>query len=238
MNCLEFRRQILTDPRCREIEFLRHRERCLECAPFVRRVGRFEQHLEQAMRVDVPADLASRIRLKRSILEEQRIRRQRPWRYAMAAGVAFVLGTSGLIGYRMHHAREAAEGLRNTVLQHIAMEPQHLRERNNIPVARLNQLLAPFGAQFSEGFGNADYAGSCAIGKQLGAHFVIHGQTGPVTIIYVPGKPIAGRSDSADRRFASILLPAGDGNLAIVGERGESLDSVLRKVTENLTWTL
>ncbi len=238
MNCLEFRRQIFTDPTCRDDNFLLHRQVCRVCSPFAQSMALFEQDLLRAIQVNVPDDLASRIKLQRTIHDEQRSRRRRPWRYAMAASLVLMLGVSSFLGYRLHTATQATEALQQAVLQHIHMELNHLAEHNPVQVAQLNQLMAPFGVQIKESFGLANYAGACPIGQHLGAHLVVQGQVGPVTIIFVPSESIADRSHVVDQRFSGILLPAGKGGMAIVGERGEPLDDMVRKVKANVVWNL
>jgi RNA polymerase sigma-70 factor (ECF subfamily) len=103
INCAEYRRAVLADPRDADAELARHRESCAECSAYTERLLRFEGKLARAMRVSPrdavapggaafggagPAD---------AVVIPLRPRRQRvPRRWlAMAASVLLGLGIAG-----------------------------------------------------------------------------------------------------------------------------------------------
>ena len=93
MNCMEFRRMLMTDPAVSDPAFAEHRRDCPDCADAVERSAHFERRLREAVNVDVPENLASRILLKHSF----EAHRRRPWWraprvLAMAASVLLVAG--------------------------------------------------------------------------------------------------------------------------------------------------
>ena len=73
MNCLEFRRLLLVQPRNITSEHRAHMERCSRCAEFAESVANDEDALEQALLVPVPDGLADRVLLRHSIRSPNRV---------------------------------------------------------------------------------------------------------------------------------------------------------------------
>ena len=66
MQCDEFRRKLLEDPKRKDAEFLAHRESCEACDREARQVERMEADLEKLLKVSPPPDV-----LDGSILERR-----------------------------------------------------------------------------------------------------------------------------------------------------------------------
>jgi hypothetical protein len=64
------------------------------------------------------------------------------------------------------------------------------------------------------------YAGVCDIRRRPGAHLVLAGERGPVTVLLMPDERVSQRT-AARRRPEGVILPVDGGSLAIVGSRGE-----------------
>mgnify|MGYP000281856184 FL=1 len=93
MNCLEFRRQILADPFCKDAKLIAHEADCASCAPFARDVRAQEVRLRSALQdISPPEGLAERIQLAARF--EQRSTTQRRWWYSAAATVLMAIGVS------------------------------------------------------------------------------------------------------------------------------------------------
>lgn len=65
MNCLEFRRDKLADPRQGSPEALAHLRECAACRGFARAVIEIEVRIAATLSVPVPEGLAERIILRR-----------------------------------------------------------------------------------------------------------------------------------------------------------------------------
>ena len=91
MNCFEFRRYCLSDPATQTAEFLSHKRDCPHCTEFAASVSLMDKGLADALRVEVPGNLASRIILRQSIMRDQ-TRQKRKWLLALAASVLIALG--------------------------------------------------------------------------------------------------------------------------------------------------
>lgn len=238
MNCLDFRRDTLTDPGNRGGDYLRHLEECAECSRFAQGAEQFERSLRQAMKVEVPADLASRIKLERTIRDDERRRHRAPLRYAIAASVLLTAGISGYLGYGYYELSRATQTFQTAVLEHIYMEAHFLEHDQNVQPVAVNRVLIPFGGLLEADFGHVNQATNCPINNRLGAHFVVPGQMGPVSVIYVPDERTKDGARFSDLRFDGVMVKTGKGSLAVVGERGEPLDETVARVEKNLSWKI
>ncbi len=228
MNCLEYRRQRSAEPASRAAPLLAHERDCPACSAFARRQSDLEAPLAQALQIEVPEGLASRILLARSLAQRDQRRAWYRHAYALAASMLLVLGMTARLWL-------AGPSLEQAVLAHVHDELQHLTEQRKVSAADVNLVMADFNRQVHAGLGTVHYAGRCAIRRHPGAHLVVAGERGPVTILYMQGEKVAGRVMFEDARFAGILVPAGDASFAIVGERGESLETVERRFRAAVT---
>jgi hypothetical protein len=82
--------------------------------------------------------------------------------------------------------------------------------------------------------GDADrlrYAGRCRIGGDDGLHLILDGRRGPVTVLLLPGRSPARPLEAASQRFDVLVLPTAGAALALLGERGEPLEALGRRLS-------
>ncbi len=83
----------------------------------------------------------------------------------------------------------------------------------------------------SESLGTVNYAGNCDIrNKQKGAHIVLQGKKGPVTVLIMPAEEVTARRRISDQRFHGVIIPAPRGSYAIVGEHDEALEPYVKQL--------
>jgi len=240
MNCLEFRRQCLTEPATRSEAFVAHREQCGECRRFAAGVDVLDGELRSAMQVPVPEDLEARIKLRRVIGDEDKKRRARPWQYALAASVLLSVTISGFFGYRLYTANQYIDTLQVTVLDHIKQEPELLRASNHSSPAQFKRVLAVFGGELKDVVAPVQVAEVCALhhNHQPIVHAVLKGKMGAVTVLYIRGNRVKQKIAIADAKFKGVLLPAGTGNLAVVGLPDEPLAPMVDKLEKSIVWKI
>ena len=238
MNCLEFRRNLLTEPGVLDASMEAHIATCESCTAFAEREAVLERKLEETLAVEVPDDLVDRIKMRQGIVHEVHEKHVRPWKYAMAASVFLVVVIASFFGYQTQRLNETESLLQQAVLQHINDELHHLGEQNNVKLGQVNILLSPLGGHASEGLGKVNFANRCEISHHVGVHLVLAGKQGPVTVLYIPHEHVARDSHIENSRFDGVLFPAGQGVLAIVGERGEKLGELTERLRNNITWDL
>lgn len=164
-----------------------------------------------------------------------RQRSLRPVWFAVAA--TMVLATS--IGVRMSGLFDSHASLAEEVLAHLDHEPAALRV-SDVPVsdARLARAVPASLAVFERGDSLVTYAQSCIINGKRVPHLVIQGRHGPVTILLMPEEKIAEATPLDGANVKGLILPVGDGSIAIIGDREEELETLRKDIVDSVTWTI
>jgi len=228
VNCLEFRRQLLIEPQQQGADFLDHAHECPTCGREYRRALEFEKRLSQALTIEPPQGLDSRI-----LLTQQMARRKpriRTWRrFQIAAGIILAAGVALFVEH-LGSEHDKLDALRGEVVAHIEEEPASLLASNESATDRLRPLLATFGLKQLSSLGEVRYAGICDIGERKGIHIVVRGKTQPVTLILLPGERIKAPAQILTSRLEGIIVPTNYGSLAVVADPKEPVVPVLKRV--------
>ncbi len=227
MNCLEYRRQLTIDPRSKAANLLAHVHECDACATFSKRLLRMEAKLEQTLDVKPPEGLSSRILLRQTTAASG-VKFQNRY-LAMAASLT--LAVSLTLGWYMS---STLPSLDQVVLHHINDESKHLSEDHQVDMQKLAGVLGAIGGKAQEPFGKVRYASNCPIRKQEGAHVIVEGKQGPVTVLVMPGEHIKSRKAISDKRFRGFIVPVEHGSIAIVGEKDEDISVLEGHVLSSL----
>lgn len=234
MNCLDFRRRLLENPFRNDAELLAHEAECPDCAPFARELRAQEAHLHALLQeVTPPPELADNIQLAVALDRSHRSRR-RAW-YAMAASILLIVGATfiSLIDERWERGNMA---LAQSVFNHIQDEAHHLRAAGPVSIGRLAFVLDRFGARLNTDIGQVNFAAECLMRNRNGIHLVLPGKQGPITVFLMPGEQIGKAMPIKSDRFDGELMPTRWGSVAVVGEHGEQLMPLARKLAANVTW--
>jgi hypothetical protein len=213
---------------------MQHERACLSCRQFARRSSVFEHKLREALTVEVPAGLIERIKQRRDIGEQVRARQIRPLRYALAASLLLAAGLASLLGYQLLGPAFNDATLQRTVIQHINHDIEDLYAHDEVGVARLRPLFARFGVRLQRDLGRVNFAASWSRRQHRGLHVVLAGKRGSVTILYLDGEYVEHSSRIHNERFEGTLFPVESGSVAVVGERGESIEAIARKLRDKL----
>lgn len=227
MNCLEFRRLKLADPRRLSPQAADHAGRCPHCHAFAAEVDDNEARLAGVLLVPVPEGLAERITLRR------RSRLRFPYRLsALAASVVltFTLGVGHWLDYLSgEHAREA--------IRHVMEEPQALTTLRLADQAVFRRVMQEFGAQGGESIGRARFIKVCPVPEGTGWHIVIETEHGLATLILVPAKKVRVRQAEATMGgWKARAQPGGKGYYAIITQSDESLEALTRMFEQRIRW--
>ena len=157
-----------------------------------------------------------------------------PLWFAVAATV--VLAVS--ISLRMSGTFTTYESLADEVLAHLDHEPYALRVTDTpVSDARLLRAVPASLAVYERGDALVTYAQSCVINGKTVPHLVIQGQHGPVTILLMPEEAVAEVTPLDGANVRGLILPVGDGSIAIIGNREEELEPLRKQVVDSVTWT-
>jgi hypothetical protein len=190
-----------------------------------------EARLQNVMQVDVPDGLASRILLRQSV-EHKRAGRMKWSYFAVAASIIF----AGVLTVFLQTTPVFEQPIEQLALQHVYAEEKHLADRNNIPLAELNSVLQVANVQFREQNSTIHYAGKCDIRNDAGAHVVMAGEQGPVTLLFIPGEHVSVRQQLDDAHYKVVVTPIKSGSLAIIGDRAESLLRLEQQLRQNMVF--
>lgn len=234
MNCLDFRRHCLADPASQEVGFVQHRRECLRCAEFAAGVTQVDKKIIEALRVDVPENMVSRIVLRQSLHRDQQHQRRRRRRmYALVASVLVAIGlTAALV------LTTGGPSLEQRVLAHIELERELLSTREDVPRAKLVSVLSTVGAELKGDLGDVQHASLCPLSENGGAHLVFDGRKGPVIVMLLPKEFVSAPTAIQSNKVAGLVLPTSNGSMTIVGERGEPLQEIAQRMRDAVTWRL
>lgn len=230
MNCLDVHRRLTTDPKDADPVLTRHVAECATCGAFAGRVAAFEAKLHEVIKVPVPEGLASRVILRQSLGERRTWRGSARW-LAMAASVFVAAGAAGVLWF----ARPAP--LDEVVLAHIDHEPAAVRERRNVQLAQLNDVLRSFHAKATGDIGQIHYVSACPMRKKWGAHVVLQGQKGPVTVFFMPGEFVKDRRLIHGNRHG-VIVPTTNGSMAIIGSEDESYEALEQRLRAAIRFSI
>ncbi len=153
---------------------------------------------------------------------------------AVAATVAVV----AVLGFRTLGPDPAYPSLADEIIAHLDHEPYAL-EVTDVPVSdsRLNSIVPASIATMNHDAGLITYAESCEINGNIVPHLVIQGQKGPVTIILLPDETVSGPQSLMGESINGVILPVGDGSIAIIGEDGEDLAPIEQNLRDSVRWS-
>ena len=124
------------------------------------------------------------------------------------------------------------------VLAHLDHEPYALRVTDKaVSDRRLGRVVPENVAAMSHDAGLITYAQTCVINGKKVPHLVIQGKNGPVTVLLMPDEKIESAVELEGESISGVILPVGNGSIAIIGEAGESLDTIQKSVMQSVTWS-
>jgi hypothetical protein len=199
----------------------------------------FELKIRRALEIDVPElvmpDLPAHETDKVVSLADRR-RISTPAWFAMAASVLL----AAFFGIRFgsdsgvdHDLALAAE-----VLAHVTHEPASLRVTDQpISDERLYEVVPASIAEMDHSAGLITFANTCPINGNNVPHLVIQGVHGPITILLMPNEHIGEAVTLNNSDSHGVILPVGDGSIAIVGARDEKLEDVRKQILQSVAWS-
>jgi hypothetical protein len=235
LTCIEFRQRVGAEPASRGPDVLRHRLECRTCGEHARDLEAFDRRLAAALRLPVPEELAHRVML-RATSEPGRGRMA----FAAAAMVAFVaLGVALGVGWQRGAAPQVP--LNEDLLAHLHHEPDTL-----VPTAvtvaahRVREVMDKGGARLMDEatLGSVSYARLCPFRGRVVPHLVFQGAEGPVTVMLLPHERVAGPTPFDEGGYRGVIVPAGEGSIAVIGVDDPSVALVRERVTRSVALTI
>jgi len=219
MNCFEFRRLILANPRERTRELEAHMAQCTSCNELAREVENFEGRIQEAVLVPVPEALAERVLLRQELRGRSRYRA-----WALAASLVAALGL-GIYFYPFIVGEEPVQVASSLGTSHPAVkaivhvrqdEPRMLEQSRGVDPVAVRAAFTRRGLNVPGGGTTVVYFDKCPMTGGAGEHVVLQTPFGQVTLILMPYQTFASRLVVADRDKAAILALARAGGSYIL----------------------
>lgn len=226
MNCLEFRREKLVDPRRLAPGAQDHAAACPACAAFAREVDEGELALDRALMVPAPEGLADRI-----ILHAQRPRRA--WRaWALAASVLLAVAA----GFVAWQGPGSANEYARLAIEHVVMEPESHTVIHTPDQEAFRKVVHNLGGSLKDMPGKIRYMRLCPFGEGFGWHVVIETPEGLATLLLVPGKKPAAVQAASVEGWSAVVEPTGRGYYAVVTDSSSATSRFLRMLRDSIVW--
>ena len=225
MNCIDFRRLVLVDPRQLSEKARAHAADCAACRETLERQREADDQLFGALQVPVPDGLADRI-----LVGHERRPARRQWMWGIAATLLLATGV-GLIGRRyLGH-----DPLGDEAIAHVAEEPQSFTTVSAVGNDFLPTVLSEQGLKAVVAIGQVTYTRICPMDGRTARHLVIRTAAGPVTLFLMPDDPNKRHRSSVEANgMAAITMPAARGTVAIVAssmDQAVAVEKSLRLVS-------
>ncbi len=218
MNCLEFRRQKLTDPYLDNRNANEHRNDCATCRAFEAEIHDLDTNLREALTVEVPEGFAAKILLNQRLQPQPRRPTRWYWLGLAASFFAVVVGLAALsIG--------AQPAMAGNLLSHVEHErpSSNRREPNRDHV---QQVFYSVRSQASNIPGQVLYASNCTIDGKLVAHLIVREGDRDYTVILVPDEMVARSHHIQNKHLKGMIVPHPLGSLAVITDESSAADGI------------
>ena len=163
---------------------------------------------------------------------------RRRWSSTTLLAMAATVVLAAFIGMRMFGPGPEYASLAEELLAHLDHEPYALVV-TDVPVsdARLDSVVSADVARLDHGAGLITYAQTCIINGKEVPHLVIQGERGPVTLMLMPEEKVSAPESFMGDNIKGVILPVGDGSIALFGAPDEAFDRIEKRVLDSVTWS-
>ncbi|CAB9493219.1 MULTISPECIES: DUF3379 family protein [Alteromonas] len=233
MDELEFRRRIYADPETTDSDVVEAAKADESKRSFWNEQKQLDKQLKQALKVDVPEDLASKLIWQQSTDEFNRYKRRSRWYLAMAASVAFTIG----IGLTMwYHQPLSIGGQALAHMQYAEMETAHSLLPADLNM--VNAKLASFGGSFSEMLDGVEVVNYCHLSTVRSLHLIVDTPQGKMSVFVVPERgDVTVPSEFSDDQYHGESIKMRHANVMIVGDKDADLSEMKKAVSERIQFS-
>lgn len=215
-ECRQARLHVGADPHHLPADIAAHVEGCAACRRFRDETLSLDGRLHAAL--DLPL-----AHFRRAAVVRTR-------RYALAASVVFALIVAG--GVWMLRPATALAG---EVVAHVEEEADSWNSRENLPADQVSGIMRTAGAQFASPY-PVVYGYPCPFKGHRVAHLVVMTPQGTMTVMLIPHEHVRRRTEFARAGLSGVLLPAGQGSVALLTRSGTIPDEVADDIVSRVRW--
>jgi hypothetical protein len=228
MNCLEFRREKLADPRRLSAEAQAHLNDCAACRGFAAEVDENEARLAEVLDVPVPEGLAERIVLRRKTQT-----RFSPRLGMLAASLVLTFA------FGLHEWKDAgSQDFARLAIEHVMHEPESFTTARSADPELFRRVMHTFGGELQASLGKVRYMKLCPVPEGTGWHIVFETEDGKLaTLILIPAKRMKTESEQAQvGGWNAVARPGGQGFYAVIADSPDALGKVDELVRQRVRW--
>ena len=231
MNELDFRRRLLADPNDKSPDMQAYLRDNPTLTAEVQRLRRLDHSIREVMQVPVPEGLESRILVRQSWTK------QAPKRLAWAASILLTISVASSVSYYVYDGQIRRSNLQTTLVKLTDNALAKLDDTVRVDPNQVKSLISHIGAYLKNDLGTVYYAKKCNIKGQNAAHLVVASEHGPITLFMLPGETRSATSQiQFDDQQRGLLVPAGQGSIAVLGQTSESLQATAQQINLSLAW--
>jgi hypothetical protein len=241
MNCEDYKETLAGDPSASFEGGDEHVAACESCAAFKAELQAFDVRIAQALAIDVPnLKVPEFPEIEAGNVINMPFRNRRTFGTPTWIGIAATVVLAAFIGVRMIDVDSGSGlSLSDEVLAHFGNEPRaHAVSTVAVSDDRLSRVVNASIGTMDRNVGLVTYAQSCIINGKMVPHLVIQGQKGPITLLLMPDEMIDAAMTLDGNGVNGIILPLGDGSIAIIGERDEPLNEIEQRIIDSVEWSI
>jgi len=243
MNCEDYREAIAADPSESFEDGAAHVAACESCSAYRAEMRALDDKIARALAIDVPA---LQIPDPPPIGEDDENVVNLPFRRVSIIstpawiGIAASFALAAIIGMQfVGNGPANDQQLAAEVLAHLDHEPGALLVTNvSVSDEQFARVINPAVGTMDRGVGLVTYARTCIINGMSIPHLVIQGEHGPVTLLLMPNEMVSSPVSLSGESVNGVILPHGNGSIAIIGERNERIQDLEQRVVDSVEWSI
>ncbi len=246
IDCKTFTQRLGSDPGTIDESMSAHASSCASCAALQAELSQFDSTLRMALDIDVPAGLghlpsdvsdietdSNVVPLKRENAQRTSVTMNKPM-FALAA--TLLLGVGAFFGSQLS---KLSTPLPEAVVAHVEHEPNLLtNDWSVVPASQLSTVLTRGRVSLNGDIGTVRHAGLCSFRGNKVAHVVVQSTNGPVTVMLLPDEKSDGIMSFNEDGYRGVLIPVGEGSIAVISDSEESTEEVRNKLTDKVAWSI
>jgi len=237
MNCKDYKEAIAADP-SQAFDGSEHAAACESCATFRDEILALDLRIAGALDIAVPdLQLPELPPLGEDDVNVVNLpfRRQGRLSAPVWVGLAASLVIATVIGVRFLSNDVVYPSLADEIIAHLDHELGALQVTDKaVSERKLARVVEDDVAEMDAGL--IIYANSCVINGNTIPHLVIQGERGPITLLLLPDEMVDSAIALEGVGITGVILPVGNGSIAIIGERDEPLEDLQRRLLSTVKW--
>jgi hypothetical protein len=238
MNCEDYQEALAADPSASVDGGAEHVAACESCAAFRASMQALDAKIAKALAIDVPELVLPELSdLDDSVVDIQ-VKRKQTFTTPTWIGIAATVVLAAFVGARMlDHEMGSGLPLSEEVLAHVDHEPGALKVTDvAVSDEQFSSVVNPSVGTVDRDVGLVTYARSCIINGRTIPHLVIQGEKGPITLLLMPEERISSAVTLDGKGVSGVIIPMGNGSVAIIGERDEPLEEIKQRIVDSVKW--